>query len=243
MLGLEKKDVLLVIVNFNQIHEFPKFLAEVLKYWSKDQMVVVDDGSTDGSAGVPGNWDIKTIFHLKNRGVGAAIRTAIEEARATNFRAVLIMSSNGKMRPLEIDRLINPILEGTADYVTGSRFIRGGSSPGLTKFRRLTIPLFSVLASLALLRRFTDITCGFRCYKINFLAEGPSNISQDWLDRYEMEYYIHYWACEQKLRIQEVPVTIQYDHLGKNRLSKIRPLVDWWSMIMPLFYLRLGLRK
>jgi dolichol-phosphate mannosyltransferase len=240
---LNKNEILLAIVNYNQIQEFPNFLPEVLKHWDQDQIVVVDDSSSDGSEKVSEGYGVKTVRHSHNLGVGAAIRTAILWARENNYKAILIMSSNGKMKSSEIEKIVNPVVEGLADYTTGSRFIGGGSSPGLTSFRKLMIPLFSIFASIALLRRFSDITCGFRCYKIDFLFNGRCNISQSWLNRYELEYYIHYWACQQGLKIQEVPVTIQYDHLTKNRLSKIRPFIDWWSMIMPLFYLRFGFRK
>jgi dolichol-phosphate mannosyltransferase len=206
-------------------------------------LIVVDDGSTDGSQDFPATLGIQTLRHERNIGVGAAIRTALLHARDNNYKFILLMSSNGKMKPIEIERLVGPVLNGSADYTTGSRFIKGGESPGLTPFRRAMIPVFSILASIVLFRRFSDITCGFRCYKLDFLFDGSCDINQDWLNRYEMEYYIHFWACKLKLRVQEVPVTIRYDHLKKNRFSKIRPVVDWWSMMKPLFYLRLGLKK
>jgi dolichol-phosphate mannosyltransferase len=240
---LETKDILLAIANYNQIHEIKSFLPDVLKYWDKKHLVVVDDGSNDGSQDYPATLGLQTLRHSQNIGVGAAIRTAILHAHTNNYKAILVMSSNGKMKPVEIERLIKPVLEDAADYTTGSRFIRGGESPGLTSFRRAMIPVFSFLASIALFRNFSDITCGFRCYKIDFLFNGSCDINQVWLNRYEMEYYIHFWACKMKLKIQEVPVTIRYDHLKKNRFSKIRPVVDWWSMMKPLLYLRLGLKR
>jgi dolichol-phosphate mannosyltransferase len=236
--------ILLVIVNYNQAQEISAFLSNVKTFWSPDDAVVIDDGSSDNSPQLARDAGFKVITHAKNQGVGAAIRTGILHAKENACDAVLIMSSNGKMVPAEINAVINPLIQNQADYVTGSRFLAGGNSPGLSTFRRLSIPVFSAFCTLLLGRRFSDITCGFRCYRIGFLFDGTCDIMQPWLSRYELEYYIHYWACRNKsVRISEVPVTIKYNHLAKNRTSKIRPIIDWWSMAKPLLLLRLKLKK
>ncbi|WP_413557824.1 glycosyltransferase family 2 protein [Bdellovibrio sp. HCB209] len=235
--------ILLIIVNYNQEREIEKFLVSLSSYWPNQHSILVDDGSTDRSHIIAENLGFTVIRHQNNQGVGAAIRTGIDHAKSKGYDCVLIMSSNGKMIPAEIPTIVTPILQDKADYVTGSRFLIGGDSPGLSNFRRLSIPIFSFICTMLLRRKFSDITCGFRCYKIDFLFNGSCNIHQEWLSRYELEYYIHYWACDQNLRICEVPVTIKYSHLEKNRTSKIRPVLDWWSMIKPLFFLRLRLRK
>lgn len=233
----------LIIVNYNQEKEIGAFLSSVIEFWNQNDIVLVDDGSTDGSLDIAKSLNFICLTHSTNQGVGAAIRTGILHAKKNRYDHVLIMSSNGKMVPSEIPTVTASVLAGRADYVTGSRFLKGGRSPGLTTFRRMMIPVFSSLCAALLDRKFSDITCGFRCYKIDFLFNSNCDISQEWLSRYELEYYIHYMACRQKLRIEEVPVTIKYDHLAKNRQSKIRPFIDWWSMTRPLLYLRLGIRK
>lgn len=235
--------ILLTVANFNQGQEIQNFLTELVKYWPKEHLIVVDDGSTDGSFVAAQEMGIQVLRHPLNKGVGAAIRTGIHFARTNKYKSILLMSSNGKMVPAEIPKLIAPIIHNAADYTTGNRFMAGGHFPGMSKFRRWSIPLFSFASSFILGRFFGDITCGFRCYHLDFLFSGGCNIDQAWLDRYEMEYYIHFWACKKNLRITEVPVTIQYSHLERKRHSKIRPFVDWWSMIKPLIYLRLGLKK
>lgn len=242
-MAINQNEILLIIVNYNQSLEIPSFLEDLKKYWPLEKIIFVDDGSTDGSLDIVRTYGITYIAHGTNQGVGAAIRSGIMYARRANYKAVLIMSSNGKMLAEEIPKVVDPIIQSEANYVTGSRFLVGVRSPGLSMFRRFSIPVFSFLSTVLLGRKFSDITCGFRCYEIDFLFRKPCDISQDWLSRYELEYYIHFWACRRGLKIREVPVTIKYDHLDKNRKSKIRPFVDWWSMLRPLIYLRLGVRR
>lgn len=235
--------ILLVIVNFNQIKEIANFLAQVKEKWPMIDSLVVDDGSTDGSEKVAENLGYTTVKHSRNLGIGAAIRSGVFFAHEKNYEAVLIMSSNGKMNPEEISLVTQPVQDQRCDYVTGSRFHRQGKSVGLSLFRRIAIPAFSSFSYFFFGRYFSDITCGFRCYRIDFLFQPPLKLEQDWLNRYELEYYIHYYACRMKLRIEEVPVTIRYDHLEKNRKSKIKPIVGWWSMVRPLIFLKFGLKK
>lgn len=240
----EVRDGLLIVVNYNQEREIQAYLARVDRYFPKQQIVIVDDGSTDESPVIAELAGFTVIRHARNLGIGAAIRTGIAEARQRGRRWVLISSSNGKIRPEDFRRVYGPVVAGEADYTTGSRFVAGGGHPGLPLFRRVSIPLFSLAASLWIGRWYTDITCGFRAYTLDILERSAADLQQDWLNRYELEYYIHYYVSQlPNVRIQEVPVTIDYAHLEKGRTSKIKPLVGWWSMIRPIVLLRLGLRK
>jgi dolichol-phosphate mannosyltransferase len=234
--------LLTVVVNFNQVHEIKASLTSLLDHVAAENLVLVDDGSTDGSAEIAGALGLPTVRHPSNRGVGAAIRTGILYAKENGFQAVVIFSSNGKMSPTQMQRVCGPVLSGTADYVQGSRFAENGESLKLPLLRWLLIRLFSLFATVILRRRFTDITCGYRAYRIDWLFEGDVDLGQPWLDRYEMEYYIHYKACRQGLRIQEVPVSIRYSHLATGRHSKIKLSRSAWSIIRPMVLLPLGLR-
>lgn len=235
--------ILVIIVNYNQSLEVKNFLDDFIKFWPVEDAVFVDDGSTDGSDSVATQMNFRVIRHLQNLGVGAAIRSGIVYAQQEKYDGVAIMSSNGKMLTAELTQIVNPVIRGERDYTTGSRFIPGGESPGLPLFRKLSIPIVSILLSIFLGKYFSDITNGQRCYTLKFLEDPRININQDWLNRYEMEYYIHYWACRLNLRIQEIPVTSRYDHLQKGRHSKIRPWSGWWSMLRPIILLSFRLRK
>jgi glycosyltransferase involved in cell wall biosynthesis len=234
---------LVVVVNYNQEQEIAAFLDRLLAVRDKEDVVVIDDGSTDRSPEIAEARGVAVERASENRGIGDAIRRGIYRARDSGRDYVVIMSSNGKMRPEELPVVEAPILAGTADYVQGNRYLKEGSSIDLTPFRRATIPVFSVFASTMLGRRFTDITCGFRAYTVKFAMDPRMDLSQSWLDRYEMEYYLHFFACRLDYRIVEVPVTIVYSHLDRKRLSKIKPLTGWWSMSRPFVLLATGIRK
>ena len=234
---------LIVVVNFEQELEIERFLGSLGRENPGLDVILVDDGSRDRSALIAERMGYAVIRHGGNRGVGAAIRTGIQHARERGiYEYVLIMSSNGKMHAREIPRVIGPILEGRADYVQGSRFLRGGRSLALSGFRTGAIPAFSLFASAVLHRRFTDITCGYRAYRLSLFEDRRVDIGQDWLDRYELELYIHYYACRLGLRIVEVPVTIDYSHLSRGRRSKMRPFIGWWSVIRPFLLLATGFK-
>jgi len=234
--------LLTIVVNFNQAYEIQAALTGLLEHVVAENIVVIDDGSTDGSAEVAEQMGLPTVRHETNRGIGAAIRTGIFYAKENGFHAVVIFSSNGKMSPTQMRRVCGPVLAGTADYVQGSRFAKHGESLRLPVLRWFLIHAFSFFATAILRRRFTDITCGYRAYRIDWLFDGDVHLAQHWLDRYEMEYYIHYKACRHNLRIQEVPVSIRYSHLSSDRQSKIKLSRSAWSIIRPLVLLPLGLR-
>jgi glycosyltransferase involved in cell wall biosynthesis len=242
--GYGKMNGLIVVVNYEQEFEISRFLEGLTAHNPGLEVIIIDDGSTDSSPELAEKSGYQVLRHPINQGVGAAIRTGIKWARArSKYDYVVIMSSNGKMKSDEISRVISPIIEDRADYVQGSRFAREGRSVDLSLFRRLAIPSYSGVASLLLGQRFTDITCGFRAYRLNIFDDPSVNLDQEWLNRYEGELYIHYHACRKNLRIVEVPVTIDYSHLDARRKSKMKPIVSWWSLMRPLFLLRARLKS
>ncbi len=234
---------LIIVVNFEQEREIAAFLTRLTRSNPGLDVIVVDDGSRDSSPKIADEMGYEVIRHRQNFGVGAAIRTGIAHAReARSYDFVVVMSSNGKMHPEELPRVVDPILSGKADYVQGSRFLRGGRALELSTFRTAAIPAYSAIASALLGSRFTDVTCGFRAYVLSMFDDPDVNLDQTWLNRYEAEYYIHYYATRKGLRVIEVPVTIDYSHLEPDRKSKIKPFAGWWSIFRPFFLLKLGLK-
>lgn len=233
--------VLVTVLTFNEGEKL-KALVERFPKGENHKLLFVDDGSIDGTGAFLQASNHEVIRHETNQGVGAGIRNAVKYGRQHGFDIIVIMAGNGKMLPEEIPRLVNPIRDGKADYVQGSRYLEGGRSPNLPLFRKLAIRLFTAIVNLAVRFKGTDITCGFRAYRLDLFDHPEIDINQDWLGRYEMEYYIHYKVLKLGFRVMEAPITMAYPPSGKN-YSKIKPFVGWWSMIRPWVFLILRLKK
>lgn len=208
-----------------------------------DEVLVVDDGSTDGTGAVVKARGASLLRHEARRGAGAAIRSAIRYAQKAGYDVIVILAGNDKDRPTEIPRLTRPIAEEGCDFVQGSRYLPGGEYGNMPLYRRFATQfLHPWLFSLAAGRRITDSTNGFRAIRLGMLADARINLDQPWLDQYELEPYVFYQAIRLGYKVREVPVTKIYPpkELG---YTKMKPIVGWWSILKPVIYLMLHLRK
>jgi dolichol-phosphate mannosyltransferase len=186
---------------------------------------------------------IHIITNIKRNGIGFALKQGINYALKNNFDIIVVMAGNNKDDPSEIPRLLFPITTSNVDYVQGSRFLPGGKRVKNPFLRGLFSKFFPFLWTFLTKTRCTDVTNGFRAYKSQILANPKINIWQDWLDEYQLEYYIHYKVLTLGYKIQEVPVSKIYTHSHKGGYSKILPLRDWWTIVGPLISLKLGLKE
>jgi dolichol-phosphate mannosyltransferase len=208
------------------------------------EVLVVDDGSTDDTPRHLAAFDFPTIRHARNRGVGAAIKSAMRYALEQGHDTLCILAGNAKDDPREIPRLLAPIRAGQADYVQGSRFAPGGASTNTPLFRWLMVKLHARM--LGVLTGFwgRDALNGFRAYRAALFEPGGIDVWQDWLDGYELETYLHYRALSSGWRVVEVGVSKTYPAKGsRERYSHIRPLIGWWRILRPLPLLILRIKK
>jgi dolichol-phosphate mannosyltransferase len=232
---------LVIIPVFNEGEKVRKVLSAFPPDAPWD-VLAIDDGSTDEVPEVIAAAGVRGLRNERNRGIGYSIRRGLHHALENGYEFVVVMAGNGKMQPSEIPQLLKPLEEGRADYVQGSRYLAGGRTDHLPRFRRFAIPVFTWIVRTATGFKGTDVTCGFRAYRTALLRDPQVNVDQDWLDRYELEYYLHYKAIRLGWRMAEAPVAMLYPESGKN-YSKIKPFVSWWQMVRPWVFLMLGLKK
>jgi dolichol-phosphate mannosyltransferase len=176
------------------------------------------------------------------KGVGFAIREGYEYALSRGFDIIVVMAGNGKDDPGEIPRLTRPIIEEGFDYVQGSRFLPGGKGEKTPFLRGLFTKFFPFAWTFMTGVRCTEVTNGFRAYKASVLRDPRINVWQEWLDGYELEYYLHYKVLTLGYRFTERPVSKTYSHTSKRGYSHISPLKDWRQIVGPVVLLRIGAR-
>jgi dolichol-phosphate mannosyltransferase len=187
-----------------------------------------------------------TVHIIKNAertGVGSSIRQGLRYLAETGQEIAVVMAGNGKDDPAEIERLIGPVVKGESDYVQGSRYLPGGMRSRMPFVRKVFNRLYPLIWSLLTQEKCTDVTNGYRCYRLDILRDHRIDLDQRWLDGYSLEYYLHYKVLTLGYRAMEVPVSKVYPFGNKGGYSKIQPLKHWWPIASPLILLFFGVRK
>ncbi len=176
------------------------------------------------------------------RGIGFAIKQGYSYALSKGFDVIVVMAGNGKDDPKEIPRITRPVMNGF-EYVQGSRFLPGGYREKSPLLRGVFSRLFPFVWTWLTGVRCTDVTNGFRAYKSSILTDPRVDVWQDWLDDYQLEYYLHYKVLTLGYRFIERPVSKIYPYRHKGGYSHIFPPTDWWKIVGPLFLLRMGAKN
>ncbi len=208
-----------------------------------DCVLVVDDGSTDRSVEVARSLGARVHSMGRVAGVGAAIRAGYRIAVEEGFDVAVVMAGNNKDSPEEIPILLDPIIEGRADFVQGSRFLKRDRNFGpMPLYRRVATRIHPLLFSWVAGQRVTESTNGFRAIRRQVLADPRLDLDQEWLDEYELEPYLYIRTIRLNYRTAEVPVTKIYPPRSLGQ-TKMKPITGWWSMLRPLVFLGLRMRR
>ncbi|WP_458747519.1 glycosyltransferase [Candidatus Nitrosocosmicus sp. T] len=218
----ESKRILICIPAYNEEESIAEVIIKSKAFSS--EVIVYDDGSRDKTAEIAEKNGAAVIRNVRNKGYGRALNTLFQYAITMKADIVITIDSDGQHDPSYIPQLLQPILEGKADIVIGSRFLTKEDKVNVPKYRSIGIKTITRFAQVGCFDRITDATSGFRAYSINALTrlrlvEDGMAISTEILLK----------ADDCNLRIVEVPITTKrYDIKDE---SAHNPLRLGWSVI------------
>jgi glycosyltransferase involved in cell wall biosynthesis len=196
------------------------------------QIVVVDDGSTDATAQIVRDYATTSpgivLLQQPNQGKGAALRAGIPHLEGD---IAVIQDADMEYDPAEVPHLVDPILQGVADVVYGSRLSGGRAQRAYMFWHLMGNKLLSMLTGVLFNTTLSDMETGYKAFRLEILKALPLTESQ-----FGIEPEITGWICRRKLRIYEVPISYYgrtYDE-GKNITWR-----DGFRAVWVLFRVRL----
>lgn len=190
---------------YNERKHVNSVLDEVLRYSS--EVLVVDDGSTDGTAEVLAKRDdVQRITHEHNQGYGAALRSAFHYAILHHYDVVVTIDCDGQHQPQHIPEFVAAIQDQNADIISGSRYLKhfeGDSLPPEERRRVNEHVTAEIKHRLGI--KLTDAFCGFKAYRTQALAQ--LELSEP---GYAMPLQLWVQAARAELKIEELPVPLIY---------------------------------
>jgi glycosyltransferase involved in cell wall biosynthesis len=226
---LARRRRIAIVPAFNEEPTVARVIEEIRAFDPGFAIVVVDDGSTDRTAVVAERLGVQVLKLPFNLGIGGAVQTGYQYARDNGFELAVQVDGDGQHNPQEIARLVDPILEGNADMVVGTRFTEGGGYRG-TRLRRVGIHLFAGLVSLMVGQRVTDTTSGFRAVN----RKGIRLFAADYPHDYpEVEATV--LVARHRLRMVEVPVVMRIRETGSSSITALRSVYYMVKVLLALF--------
>lgn len=205
-----------IIPVYNEVQNIREILKRVQDTGLPWEILIVDDGSTDGTRDIlkdlDGKDNIRVVMHEKNQGKGAAVRTGFENAKGDVF---LIQDADLEYDPRDYPVILKPIEEGSADVVYGSRFL--GAPRRSTMFWHMVANKLLTLATNILYNNIlTDMETGYKVFRREVL-DGITIHSNSF--NFEPEFTAK--ILKKKVRIFEVPISFNprdYDEGKKIKL-------------------------
>lgn len=161
------KKVCIVIPALNEAATIGEVIRSVpisLLPGAEQEIIVIDDGSTDDTSEIAKSLSATVVKHGVNRGVGAAFRTGIQEALRRHADYIVHIDGDGQFNPADIPTLLNPITENRADITVCTRFSDPKNYPQMPLIKKIGNKIVRFIVNMAANSKFTDVSCGFRCY-------------------------------------------------------------------------------
>lgn len=190
---------------YNEKHTVQELLRRVRDIDIRKEVILVDDCSTDGTRQIlkdeiEGKFpDVKVYYHEMNKGKGAALRTAISNATGD---IMIVQDADLEYDPREYFTLLEPILDGRADVVYGSRFLGGGAHRVHLYWHRLGNGFLTMLSNMMTNLNLTDMEVCYKVFRSEVLRSIPLKCN-----RFDFEPEITAKIAKRHYRVYEVPIS------------------------------------
>lgn len=216
-----------IIPVYNEVQNIAEILKRVQATGLPWEIVIVDDGSTDGTRDIlkelDGKDNVRVILHEKNQGKGAAVRTGFSEAKGDVF---LIQDADLEYDPRDYPAILKPIEEGIADVVYGSRFL-GGPRRSTMFWHMVANKLLTLATNILYNNILTDMETGYKVFRREVL-DGITIHSNSF--NFEPEFTAK--ILKKKVRIFEVPITFNPRDYSDGKKIKIHDAFEAiWALL------------
>lgn len=223
----EQPSLSVIVPVFNEVRTIEEIIARVQKTGLVNEIVVVDDGSTDGTREILKKLDhqklIRLILHEKNQGKGAAIRSGLQ---ITKGDLILIQDADLEYDPRDYSSLLQPIQEGLADVVYGSRFLGAARRPILF-WNMLANKILTLATNILYNNILTDMETGYKLFKRE-VVEGMKLHAR----RFEFEPEFTAKILKKRVKIYEVPIRFTPRFYDEGKKIKMKDAFEaMWALI------------
>jgi glycosyltransferase involved in cell wall biosynthesis len=218
-----------IVPALNEEETIGRVIDEIRAFDPGFDIVVVDDGSTDRTAGIAADRGAHVLRLPFNLGIGGAMQTGFRFAFEGGYDIAVQIDGDGQHEPRQLPTILGPLVAGEADMVVGSRFAgRAGYRSSFT--RRLGIRLFARVVSAVVRQRVTDTTSGFRAVNRRGIALFAADYPHDYP---EVEATI--MCVKHKLRLMEVAAEMRERSGGRSSITAFRSVYYMTKVLLAIF--------